>query len=843
LPLIAMVWILHTFDAPQRLDFWLYDTIITAYPADISRDIALVAIDERSLDALGQWPWTRDTHARLIERLNAAGAETIVFDILFSETSSHDQYLADAMRGHGDVILPLHLSPPAVNELIAAHLPVPQLASAAAGIGHAHVELDQDGLARGLFLRNGLGDRLWPSLALAAAGGTVSENPDPDVAAYTNIRQLYRAVPLAGAAGTLTTYSYSDVLSRPPAVEHFQDKTVFVGATAAGSGDILPTPFSGLKQPLSGVEFHANAYSALAEDNLISRPPLSLSLVLATITLILLAMTLPRVRPARTLVISLLTAVALITTHAGLLLTANIWLSVAHALIIATLAIPVSSALRLAMTNRFLNRQLDDLALSPSINLPKPSGRHPSQLMSHFQALLHPQGWLLAENEETIEANGLSLTDRPELTENGQWIHRNNESWIRLERRGRNYTLGLKLPNDLRREAIQRYLKRLPLAQTYEDEPDKRPRENISARIERVRKATAQMNQMQQFIRRSFESMPDGIIVTDELGVIRFANGHIERWFGEPTPSLNGLPLARLLDGHDPRKSTQDSAPWHETVSETLTLAQARTVDLRLFDKSFLIHFAPFALPGSDQNGIIANVSDISELREQQRQHREAIDFISHDVRSPLVSQLALIEQLKRNQGQIETTQLDQLSMLARRSYNLAEEFVQLARAEQLTETRFYEYELLNIVENARDSVSEQAARKDISLILNGQEDLWLKGNAELLERAVINLLTNAVQYSPTGSTITVQVFSAGYEACLTVSDEGEGIADHELPYLFSRYRRQKSSEMSRNHGTGLGLSFVNVVVEKHRGMISVDSQLGAGSVFRLKLPMMPAPA
>jgi signal transduction histidine kinase len=149
----------------------------------------------------------------------------------------------------------------------------------------------------------------------------------------------------------------------------------------------------------------------------------------------------------------------------------------------------------------------------------------------------------------------------------------------------------------------------------------------------------------------------------------------------------------------------------------------------------------------------------------------------------------------------------------------------------------------LNIVENARDSVSEQAARKDISLILNGQEDLWLKGNAELLERAVINLLTNAVQYSPTGSTITVQVFSAGYEACLTVSDEGEGIADHELPYLFSRYRRQKSSEMSRNHGTGLGLSFVNVVVEKHRGMISVDSQLGAGSVFRLKLPMMPAPA
>jgi len=470
--------------------------------------------------------------------------------------------------------------------------------------------------------------------------------------------------------------------------------------------------------------------------------------------------------------------------------------------------------------------------------LPDASDRHPAQLMSHFRALLQPQGWLLARDRETLDARGLSLDRAPALSQPGEWIHRSNESWVCLTRNSVTYTLGLSLPNDLSREAIQRYLKRLPLSENSPQTPGRRPRENISARIDRVRRATAQMNQLQQFIYRSFESMPDGIIVTDELGVIRFANRHIGEWFGEPMPSLNGLPLARLLDGHDPRRT----APWHETVSDTLALAQARTVDLRLGDKAFLIHFAPFSLPDSNQSGIIANVSDISELREQQRQHREAIDFISHDVRSPLVSQLALIEQLKRNQGQVGAGQLDQLGKLARRSYHLAEEFVQLARAEQLTETRFYECELLNIVENARDSVSEQAAGKNIHLLLSGQEDLWLKGNAELLERAVINLITNAVQYSPPGSTVTVQVFSAGHEACITVSDEGEGIADHELPHLFDRYRRQQSSEVSGNHGTGLGLSFVHVVVEKHRGSISVDSQLGTGSAFRMKLPMIPAP-
>jgi PAS domain S-box-containing protein len=328
--------------------------------------------------------------------------------------------------------------------------------------------------------------------------------------------------------------------------------------------------------------------------------------------------------------------------------------------------------------------------------------------------------------------------------------------------------------------------------------------------------------------------MPDGIIVTDQLGVILFANRHIERWFREPTPSLSGMPLATLLQGHDPR----DLPPWHETVSDTLTQQESRTVDLTVHSKDLLIHFAPFILPDNNQPGIIANISDITELREQQRQHREAIDFISHDVRSPLVSQLALIEQLKRDPDHIDEHQIEQLGRLARRSYHLAEEFVQLARAEQLTETRFYECELLAIVENARDSVCEQALEKNILLQLHGTEDLWLNGNAELLERAVINLLTNAVQYSPENSSISIDVYRAGHLACLAVADEGMGIDPGELPRLFDRYHRPKHSELAGTFGTGLGLSFVRTVIEKHQGEISVDSRPDEGATFTLKLPI-----
>ncbi|MDL0430243.1 CHASE2 domain-containing protein [Marinobacter sp. TBZ242] len=834
LPLLTILLLLQATAVPERVDFWLYDTLITASPAEASDDVVLVAIDELSVDRLGRWPWPRATHARLIEKLHDAGAKTIVFDILFPEPSPDDPELAMAMREHGNVILPLHLSPPSRNYLISEQLPVPELAAAASALGHAHVELDQDGLARGVYLLNGLGDQLWPSLALAASGKTLPSIDQGEVPPYTNARHHYRAIPLAGGAGTLPTWSYTGVLERPPAPEIFRDKTVFIGATAPGFGDILPTPFSGLHQPMSGVEFHANNYSALVQGELISKISTTTAIGLAIAVIIFLAIALPRMRPTRSIILCLGCVGVLALAHGLLLLYARLWLPVSHAVIIPLLALPVSSALRLAMTNRFLNRQLDELARGPTMTLQEPSRRHPPQLLSHFQALFQPEGWLLAEGDEIISASGLTESDIPPLEKPGEWVHIGGQSWISLTRGGLTYKLGLELPNDLSRVATQRYLRRLPLAAINRPTDEPRPRENISARIERVRLATERMSQMQKFIRRSFERMPDGIIVTDELGVIRFANGHIEEWFREPMPSLNGMPLARLLEGHDPR----ETPPWHETVSETLTLTQSRTVDLRIHNKDFLIHFAPFSLPDSDQSGIIANISDISELREQQRQHREAIDFISHDVRSPLVSQLALIEQLKRNGGQVEPEQLEQLGKLARRSYHLAEEFVQLARAEQLTETRFYECEFLAIVENARDSVSEQAAEKGIHLVLQGTEDLWLRGNAELLERAVINLLTNAVQYSPPESTIHIQVFQAGHQACLTVSDEGEGIAPEELPHLFDRYRRQKSSELSGNHGTGLGLSFVNVVVEKHRGEIHVHSRLGEGSAFTLKLPV-----
>ncbi|WP_111496557.1 CHASE2 domain-containing protein [Marinobacter bohaiensis] len=841
LPLIGIAILLKLAGIPQRLDLWLYDTLALSTSLAPSSSLELVAIDEKSLRELGRWPWPRSRHAQLIDRLRDAGARVVVFDVLFTEPGTEDPTMARAMREQGSVILPVHLYPASADAPLSEQLPTPTLTRAAAALGHVHVELDEDGIARGLYLYSGLGRASWPAISLAAAqladhAQGVSLRDDQQVSPYVNVRSQYAYIPLAGRVGSIPTTSYSDVLAGRVSMERFAGKTVFIGATAPGFGDVLPTPLSGLASPMSGVEFHANAYSALVQDKLMLVIPAYQQFLLAAAVIVFISLALPQLKPSHTLWVCLMTSALLLLAVTLLFRHASTWVPVSQALLVPLIAYPLWSTRRLTLLNTFLNRQLDILSRDPGLGLKDIHQQQPIRIVEELRLLLQAEGWWLSQDDLIMAQHGLSRRDRPKSLESGLWTHRGDQSWIRFARGNRSFELGLMLPASLGREASRRYLQRLRLDSPgyFQGRERNYPGENIGDRIERVQGAIESLTDMREFIARGFERMPDGVIVTDAMATIQFVNGHIEEWFGEPRPSLIGMSLPGLLNAHDPR----DAAPWQETISDTLTLGQTRTVDLQVKGMDLLIHLAPFSMSDADQHGIIANISNISELREQQRQHREAIDFISHDVRSPLVSQLALIAQLKRRPESIGPEQLEHLGNLARRSYQLAEEFVQLARAEQLTETRFYDCEFLAVVENARDSVSEQAQSKGIYLALHGADDIWLRGNAELLERAVINLLTNAVQYSPAGSTVTIQVFRAGHQVCLTISDEGMGIAAHELPHLFDRYRRQKSTELSGNRGAGLGLSFVKVVVDKHKGEISVHSREGEGSSFTLRLPV-----
>ncbi len=316
-----------------RFDNVLYDWQLGLVERPAAADILIIAVDERSLSAIGRWPWSRRIHADLIDLLTNAGTGAIGLDVLFAEPVREDpeadMVLAQAIRANGQVVLPV------LNEQMdrggqqVETFSVPAITEAAAQLGHVDAEMDADGSVRSLFLKAGIGSPRWSHMALAIleieTGQEHSDLPGErrprtlDAEPWVWVRDNRILIPYAGPPGHFKTLSYIDALSHEYPNDLFADKLVLIGATAAGLGDTLPTPVSALNRPMSGVEIIANVLDSLRQGIVLeplppsSRYALGLGLCLG---LMLVLMQLPQ----RWLLLGNAFALVLVFTGSGLLL-------------------------------------------------------------------------------------------------------------------------------------------------------------------------------------------------------------------------------------------------------------------------------------------------------------------------------------------------------------------------------------------------------------------------------------------------------------------------------------------------------------------------------------------
>ena len=141
-----------------RWDHNIYGSQLRYWSRPAPDNILIVAIDEDSLAQFGRWPWTRQTHARLLRKLSEDKPRAIAYDVIFAEPDlgnpDGDVQFAEEIRNSGRVALPVHMELPRPGALPLEVLPLPLLAEPAAALGHVHVELDSDGIARRLYLRD-----------------------------------------------------------------------------------------------------------------------------------------------------------------------------------------------------------------------------------------------------------------------------------------------------------------------------------------------------------------------------------------------------------------------------------------------------------------------------------------------------------------------------------------------------------------------------------------------------------------------------------------------------------------------------------------------------------------
>lgn len=231
----------------------------------------------------------------------------------------------------------------------------------------------------------------------------------------------------------------------------------------------------------------------------------------------------------------------------------------------------------------------------------------------------------------------------------------------------------------------------------------------------------------------------------------------------------------------------------------------------------------------------------LRRLENSVGQMKQFTASISHELRTPLTAlrgetEVALLEAHSIEEYRhLLSSQLEEFDKLTR----MINDLLVLANAEA-GEIRWAEQnvDLSALAASLAEQLEPVAASKDIELKTVAESEVHVCGDASWLERVVLNLLDNAIKFTPKGGSIQVSVASENGNAALRVEDKGMGIPPEALAHVFDRFYRAEPSRSKRIPGVGLGLALARWIVEKHRGRITVESQPGQGTRFTVFLPL-----
>jgi two-component system phosphate regulon sensor histidine kinase PhoR len=240
-------------------------------------------------------------------------------------------------------------------------------------------------------------------------------------------------------------------------------------------------------------------------------------------------------------------------------------------------------------------------------------------------------------------------------------------------------------------------------------------------------------------------------------------------------------------------------------------------------------------------------MNDMTRLHKLENLRRDFVANVSHELKTPITSIQGYVETLLDGALENSADARRFLEIIAKQSSRLdaiIDDLLTLSRIEQKTDQQDIILEptaILPLLESAVMTCQPQAEEKKSRINIQCPENLKADINKNLIEQAVMNLLKNAIMYSPEKSAITVKAYpskSAEQEKIIiAVEDQGIGIASEHLERLFERFYRCDKGRSKERGGTGLGLSIVKHIAMAHGGSVAVKSQLGQGSVFSISIP------
>ncbi len=337
--------------------------------------------------------------------------------------------------------------------------------------------------------------------------------------------------------------------------------------------------------------------------------------------------------------------------------------------------------------------------------------------------------------------------------------------------------------------------------------------------------------------RAIIENMPVGVVIIDDGGMITIVNPKTEHLFGYSPEDVAGKPFSNFFgEGWNPT----------EFMSHLKEKALQRVVEMEAIKKTgdhFPIDLSLSQFGEASEKLWLVSISDASDRQAIERLKGELVSIVCHDLRTPLTSVQTnmwllgegafgdLSGEAKRIVG-VSEREVDRLINLVKDWLDI--QVIEAGKLELHTKKMY----MSSVVEQSTDAVQPFAEKSNVKIDAT-DTDYRVTGDAERLTQVLVNLLSNAVQYSPGGTTVKV-ITTADQGLCrVNVIDSGPGIPRENQEMIFERYRRANGDSGGNKRGAGLGLAISKEIIERHGGMIGVTSEEGKGSTFWFDIPLV----
>ena len=356
----------------------------------------------------------------------------------------------------------------------------------------------------------------------------------------------------------------------------------------------------------------------------------------------------------------------------------------------------------------------------------------------------------------------------------------------------------------------------------------------INAMAESLQIQMTRIKQNENHLQSVLANMINGIVLMDQTGKILIMNNQAEQILGISARQLIGKHYSSIKQQYELLQLIHEGFDSKTFIHEEITFyyPEERLLELNL---------VPITEGYQEYGGLLLVLQDVSAIRRLERMRSEFVANVSHELKTPIAAVKGFAETLPGGAVKDEETTISFLQIIydeSERLNRLIGDILELSKIESrrarliLTPVEIYQF-----MADTIQLLDVSAKNKQLIISLDGPRELYIEADEDRLRQIFVNLLSNAISYTPEGGNINIKLEAPTEDVVrIAITDTGVGIPEKDLPRIFERFYRVDKARSRISGGTGLGLSIVKHLVDMHKGTISVTSEVGVGSTFIVEL-------